>query len=325
MDSQIEKDFAYFENKTISLASLDALFEKKGTQLQLVKYTILDNKILVDQTAVDAKKYKERINRYADIFTLLCKTKGLPDTTILLSINDGLNAKTEIPIFGMCKKDSDRIILIPDYEALGTRYQVLKYDLIDITLTHFPWENKKSQLMWRGSTGQLFLKLTEKNLPLFSRVKLCELSVLHPDMIDAKFTLFVQGGQFIPSLYNFEGEQISFLDQMNYKYHILIDGNVSPYTKSGWKLFTNSLIFKPQSNWKQWYFDCLKPNVHYISVKSDLSDLIQKLDWAMENDLQSKEIAANCRNFAVNQFTFDNHLLYLYKVILHYHALHFVL
>src|SRR5207248_1366361 len=130
-----------------------------------------------------------------------------------------------------------KAILVPDYEALKGRYQVFKKK--DITRSEPFWELKKSELVWRGSTAQLAYRksLTEENLLFFSRVTLCKLSKQFPLLIDAKFTVFTQGSKEIPSLQDFKGEWISFEEEAQYKYHILIDGNVSSYSCSGWKFF----------------------------------------------------------------------------------------
>ncbi len=31
--------------------------------------------------------------------------------------------------------------------------------------------------------------------------------------------------------------------------------------------------------WKMWFSHLLKPYIHYVPVKSDLSDLIEKIQW----------------------------------------------
>lgn len=36
--------------------------------------------------------------------------------------------------------------------------------------------------------------------------------------------------------------------------------------------------------WYEWYYDILKPWVHYVPVKRDLSDLVEKIEWLKEND-----------------------------------------
>lgn len=322
MEKQIGKDLAYFQTKVISLSELEKFYEKRANYLQLVKYVIHDNQVEVDCRFVDAKGNKERIEKYKEAFRSLCQAKGLPDVTLLLSINDGLNVREDFPIFAMCKIDSDQIILLPDYEILGKRYQVLKSQ--DIEQVEIPWEEKVAKLIWRGSTAQKWLHLEEKHLPILSRLKLCELSELYPALIDAKYTIFVQGGEQIPYLRKFRGERVSFEEQMRCKYHILIDGNTCPYSNSGWKFFVGSLLFKPDSRWIQWYYDELKPGVHYIPVKENLSDLLEKLEWAIEHDKEAKTIGERCRALALTHLTSPNNLLYLYLAVLHYSELSFM-
>lgn len=321
MENQIEKDFSYFKHKRFLSSELEKFYIEKGDHLYLVKISIKNSEVNVDTQHVDAKRNKERILRYTDALKYLCATREFPDVTFLISMSDGLNAKEEFPIFAMCKMDSDRIILLPDYDALAERYQVLRKQNIDITRTEFPWESKYPKLIWRGSTAQHYLRIEKKHLPRLSRLTLCELSKKYPDLIDAKFTLFAQIKDDIPYLKKFEGKRMGFEKQMHYKYHILIDGNVSPYTKSGWKLFTNSLIFKPQSPWVQWYFGALVPYVHYVPVKGDLSDLVEKLNWAKRNDHLAKNIAKNCRKFALTHLTLSDDYLYLYCAIMRYRDL----
>lgn len=39
-------------------------------------------------------------------------------------------------------------------------------------------------------------------------------------------------------------------------------------------------------------------NIHYIPIKTDLSDLVEKLEWARNNDHEAKQIAKNGQKFA---------------------------
>ena len=43
----------------------------------------------------------------------------------------------------------------------------------------------------------------------------------------------------------------------------------------------------------EWWYEYMKPDEHYIPVKKDLSDLIEKLEWAKENDEKARQIAEN--------------------------------
>lgn len=322
MEEQIDSDLSYFQDKTLSCLELDTFYRQQGERLQLAKFTIHQNTLTVERDFLLDSMNGERVERYKNAICKLCKTVGLPDTILLISTQDGLNEKGAMPVFAMCKMDSDRIILLPDYESLAEKYQVLRGD--DITKKVVAWEQKKSQLVWRGSTAQLWTKLTEKHLSLLTRLKLCELSVLYPDLIDAKYTIFAQGGENIPYLRLFQGERYTFEQQMKYKYHILIDGNTCAYSTSGWKHFSNSLIFKPDSRWVQWYYAAMEPYVHYIPVNKNLDDLVESLQWALQHDEQAKAIAQNCRDFALTHMTLTHDLVYLYYVIMKYSLLNFV-
>lgn len=71
-----------------------------------------------------------------------------------------------------------------------------------------------------------------------------------------------------------------------------------PYLLAG-----GSLLFKQESKYYEHFYNQLTPNVHYIPVKTDLSDLVDKIRWAIANDAKAKEIAKTGQTFA------NNHLL----------------
>lgn len=75
-----------------------------------------------------------------------------------------------------------------------------------------------------------------------------------------------------------------------------IDGTVSPY-RMPFLLAGGSLVFKPESKYFEHFYEDLKPYVHYIPVEEDLSDLVDKIKWAQENDDEAKEIAKNGQSF----------------------------
>jgi spore maturation protein CgeB len=47
----------------------------------------------------------------------------------------------------------------------------------------------------------------------------------------------------------------------------------------------------------------LKPYVHYIPVKADLSDLEEQYQWAEEHPQEAKQIAANALEYAQKNLT----------------------
>ncbi|GEM_PF-1345320 len=325
MKRQIKEDLLCYKNRKISLKKMDKLFQNHANDWLLVKFSIEGGNVdLTTNIAKDHFLY-HRVISYYNVLVMLAERFYLPDIQFLISMADGVELSDrvleDVPIFGMCKSVGQKCILIPDFDILNQGYQVL--DNLDIERLDLPWENKIPSLIWRGSTAQNGLLISNDNVHQFSRVKLCELSLQHPHLIDAKFTIFAQLGESIPYLQQFESGMMSFESQLNYKYHILIDGNASSYSASGWKFFANSTIFKPHSRWIQWYYSGLHPWVHYIPVTEDLSDLVEKIHWTIHHDSLAKEIAHHSRKFALSHLTHPNNLLYLRLALLKYSKLKF--
>ena len=45
-----------------------------------------------------------------------------------------------------------------------------------------------------------------------------------------------------------------------------------------------SLIFKQDSEYYEYFYHQLEPWVHYIPLKRDISDVVEKVEWAVQND-----------------------------------------
>jgi hypothetical protein len=88
----------------------------------------------------------------------------------------------------------------------------------------------------------------------------------------------------------------------NYRYLLHIDGFVSAW-RLGLELLSFSLILKVDSPWIEHYYSELIPWIHYIPVKSDLSDLIQIIEWCNNNVITCNQITTNAYNYAKANFT----------------------
>lgn len=85
-------------------------------------------------------------------------------------------------------------------------------------------------------------------------------------------------------------------EQSMYKYIINIDGHVSAFRLSR-ELSTGSCILLVESPYRIWYRKMLKPWVHYVPVKKDLSDLIDTIKWCKNNDEKCRQISLNALEF----------------------------
>jgi hypothetical protein len=59
------------------------------------------------------------------------------------------------------------------------------------------------------------------------------------------------------------------------------------------------------SEYTLWYSHLLVPYVHYIPIKKDLSDLIEKITWCRNHDDLCEKMAMNSYNFAIDLLKFE--------------------
>jgi c-di-AMP phosphodiesterase-like protein len=96
--------------------------------------------------------------------------------------------------------------------------------------------------------------------------------------------------------------RLNKIEQSEYKYLLYIEGNVAAHRLLV-DMLLGSVILYVDTEYKLWFEHLLEENVHYVKVKRDLSDLIQKILWCREHDEACKEIAKNARELAVSLLT----------------------
>jgi hypothetical protein len=116
-------------------------------------------------------------------------------------------------------------------------------------------------------------------------------------------------------------------EQSKYKYIINIDGHVSAFRLSLEMsmgcciLLVQSTIPVEKGNgkngggWKMWFSHLLKPYVHYVPIKSDLSDLVEKIQWCRDNDEKCKKISEEAMAFSKEMLTRDSILDYMQNLM----------
>lgn len=76
-----------------------------------------------------------------------------------------------------------------------------------------------------------------------------------------------------------------------------IDGTVAAY-RFPYLLAGNSLVFKQDSKYYEWFYKSLEAGSHYLQVNDDLSNLVERVQWAMDNDEEANIIALKGQKFA---------------------------
>ena len=213
------------------------------------------------------------------------------ENTPLLSHNYDCYA----PIFSMSSNDSFEDIPIPtwdDWARISKEFDLKK----DYSIQREEWENKKNIAVFRGgSTG---LEVTTK-----TNMRLKIATMKHPHL-DAGITSWnlrprkIYGERELKTINeNIElVSPLSYEEQGKYKYIINIPGHVCAFRLSV-ELGLESVILIVEGKYDIWYSKMLENGIHYISVKSDLSNLIEKIEWCLEHDDECRKIARNARKF----------------------------
>lgn len=171
------------------------------------------------------------------------------------------------------------------------------------------WENKKATAVFRGgSTGPGVT--IKQNM----RLKACYLSrTTQPDASDGVPYLDcgITNWNLRPrKLVNSEvlqtielknipyrlSQRLTPEQQSTYKYILHLDGHVAAFRLSI-ELAMRSVVLIPSTPWKLWYSHLLEPYVHYVPVRADLSDLVERVKWCKEHDKECKQIAENAYVF----------------------------
>lgn len=101
-----------------------------------------------------------------------------------------------------------------------------------------------------------------------------------------------------------EGSKYISLPELVETYSILLD--IEGYGYSGrlkYLLWSHRPVLLVDRPHKEYFFEHLKEWVHFVPVKQDLSDLIEKTKWCIENEEKAKEIAGNAYEFSKKYLT----------------------
>lgn len=94
-----------------------------------------------------------------------------------------------------------------------------------------------------------------------------------------------------------QSKPIGIKQQLKYKYIMAIEGNdVASNLK--WIMSSQSIAVMPRPKYETWFMEgCLIPNYHYIEIKEDFSDLIEKVNYYEQHPEQAKAIIKNANEY----------------------------
>lgn len=246
---------------------------------------------------------------------------ALPDMDILVGGEvPELPHGAKLPILSMTKSTAHMNILYPDtmflyWDGLRLPDHVWYRPPADYSRAHavVPWHKRIPKLYWRGTVAGW-----KSN----SRGRLVILGRLHPQLIDALPQRLVNEA-WTERVAESEGGWTDFSDAMrrgtpgnasevfSYRYVINTHGNGNDWSNRFRSLLsTGAVVFKQESSLFEFWEWGLKPWVHYVPVRRDLSDLPQLLRWAQQNDSEARRIAEAGVMYVQSSVRYDDALCY---------------
>ncbi|MBN3324963.1 KDEL2 protein, partial [Atractosteus spatula] len=281
-DPQISRDFSAFPGVDL-LRLLKEVPQRFGQRGGIIHYTILDNQV-----------YRRTLGKYTDfkmfsdeMLLSLARKVRLPDVEFYINVGDWPmeNRKVgdtpgPVPIISWCGSTDTRDIILPTYDITHSTLETMRgvsNDLLSVQGNTGPsWGNKTERAFFRGRDSRE------------ERLLLAQLSREHPPLLDAGITGFF----FFRDREKELGKAplVGFFDFFKYKYQVNVDGTVAAY-RFPYLMLGNSLVLKQDSPYYEHFYTHLAPGKHYAPVRRNLSDLIDKIKWAKENDAEAEKIA----------------------------------
>jgi len=209
-------------------------------------------------------------------------------------------------LVSFCSRDP-RAILIPDEFFFRSRgYE--NYRCV-ARLNRADWDGRSNHIVWRGSTNGVGAiskdHLSAEDPELLPRVRLCLEMRGVPDS-DVKLSAVGQSRdarihEDRLTKAGIFGEYISPLAWCGLKFAIDIDGHTNAWSNFFTRLIMGCCVLKIGSalGYRQWYYDEVKPWVHYVPVTADLSDLHERIAWCRAHLAECRRIAERGQEFAM--------------------------
>ena len=304
---QIEQDLKNTSLGSIKTACLKRYFKQLDDRSAQALYgTIRGNKIVWTSSRRVDHWRNSHVFKY---FKNFLKRHSLPDMDFILLTDDGCVDRMEFPVFSFSSFAGKNTCLFPDFEMLQEANAAIKNPKDDVVLLYrsmgdrHPWDTKRPQAFFRGGDAG---KVVDDMTGDFgnTRMRAIFFSAAFPSLLDASLTAI----RHPPMLeaYKQLGKTLCRAEietHFYYKYLLDVDGHANTYSRCRWILLSNSVLLKVGSSYSQWYYRAMKPWVHYVPVREDLSDLQEALDRCIANDDLAYEIANRGRTLGSEIFS----------------------
>lgn len=330
MDEQIAHDFYPFEHD----GELDYLPFEAGYGKHGITEHMLDS--VMNSTSIisfgDALTRLQVINREVygpdveakRLLQKVAKIYPVPNVDVIIHGQDIIFNHWQLrgPVLVTCKTGGVMQILFPS-QLWETWVHFAKE--VETASQKTRWEDKIPKYFWRGKPNDADNYNDRDMWTKWRRGKFCNLSKQFPDLIDAAFSHYhchSLSSLLVEEFFTFfPKKEATWEEYIGHKYLPELDGYVAGTPSYVWKLLSNCAVFKQESPYLIWCTNALRPWTHYIPFKEDLSDILERLQWAKDHDAEAKQIAENGRQFAKENLMPEHLYLFCYKVLAKYASL----
>ncbi|XP_041348590.1 protein O-glucosyltransferase 1-like [Gigantopelta aegis] len=247
--------------------------------------------------------------------------KKLPDMELLINTRDWPQSPCHskpLPVFSFSKVYSQNWDIMypawtfweggpavwPIYPTGLGRWDEQR-EIIPREASKWPWEKKVSKAFFRGS------RTSSERDPLIL------LSRKEPDLVDAEYTKNQAWKSDADTLHRPPAKEIKLEEHCKFKYLFNFRGVAASF-RFKHLFLCDSLVFHVGDEWLEFFYPAMKPWVHYVPVKQDLTDVRELLIFAKENDDVVREIAKRGRQFIWNHLKMEDVFCYWEKLLKRY-------
>ena len=255
------------------LAQLDSM-DMEYVKSRVDYYNRLTDMVHLPDTAVKLSEFKKKDHPKVYYFDAFEYTRYFsPNLKICPVLGDTIHIPDEPSIV------KSRPIAGDNANSVVMKLEKIRHFLFINDKKKF--EDKKNMLIGRGKIRQPH------------RIRFMEKYYGHP-MCDV-------GQVNVTPEARFPAKRLTIGEHLDYKFILCLEGNdVASNLK--WVMSSNSLAVMPRSKYETWFMEgTLIPNYHYVLIKDDYSDLIERMNYYIEHTDEALQIIENAHRY-VDQF-----------------------
>jgi Glycosyl transferase family 90 len=213
--------------------------------------------------------------------------------TVTADLTDGVEPFADGLAFCACHDD---VILVPDPVFVNSG----GYAAFRAPSSARPWRLRRDTVLWRGTSTGIGRVTTDTmavgDPELRQRIRMC-LLLRSVQGADAKISKTESDASALDRerlrRHGLCGGRIAQRNWGRYKFALDVDGHTNAWSNFFVRMLLGCCVLKIESQrgFRQWYYNKLMPWRHYVPVRADMADLVEKIEWCRSHDVECADIA----------------------------------